>query len=229
MLVIVFDTETTGLPKSKNVNEIDKWPHIVQFSYVIYNTDTQKIEKVVDEIIKLPENIIMEQEVINIHGITNEISQSKGVSINKVIVDFMIDLQNVDLLVGHNLTFDINMLIVEILRITKEKEKYNNNLDSESNNKVDYWCNGLINIINQKKKLCTMQESIDLCNIKMISKKYNKEFVKFPKLSELHKYLFNYVPENLHNSLIDVYICLKCFCKLKYDITLDEKKFYMEL
>jgi DNA polymerase III epsilon subunit-like protein len=229
MLVIVFDTETTGLPKSKNVNDTDKWPHIVQFSYVIYNTDTQKIEKVVDEIIKLPENIIMEQVVINIHGITNEISQNKGINIKKVIADFMLDLQNVELLVGHNLSFDINVLTVEILRIINEKNIENKYSDVELNKKIEYWKSGLINIINEKKKLCTMQETIDLCNIKMISKKDNKEFVKFPKLSELHNYLFNYVPENLHNSLIDVYICLKCFCKLKYDITLDEKKFYMEL
>ena len=40
MRVLVFDTETTGLPKSKIINPdtLNLWPHIVQFSYIIYDT-----------------------------------------------------------------------------------------------------------------------------------------------------------------------------------------------
>ena len=45
MKLIIFDTETTGLPKTKNIN-IDYlylWPYIVQFSYIIYDTEINKI------------------------------------------------------------------------------------------------------------------------------------------------------------------------------------------
>ena len=61
MKIAVFDTETTGLPKSKLINEItlQLWPHIVQFSYMIYDTELQKIIKTVDLVIKIPENIQM--------------------------------------------------------------------------------------------------------------------------------------------------------------------------
>ena len=44
MKIIVFDTETTGLPKTKIINELSLplWPHIVQFSYIISYLLTMK-------------------------------------------------------------------------------------------------------------------------------------------------------------------------------------------
>ena len=40
---------------------------------------------------------------------------------------------------------------------------------------------------------------------------------KWMKLVDLHEYLFKTVPQNLHNSLIDVFVCFRCFCKLYYN------------
>ena len=71
MKIIVFDTETTGLPKKvivpkKTVGEeehgdgvlpikyavasetVTIWPHIVQFSYIVYDTTINEILKVSD-------------------------------------------------------------------------------------------------------------------------------------------------------------------------------------
>jgi len=62
-----------------------------------------------------------------------------------------------------------------------------------------------------------MQESLEICNIKALTKD-GKEYVKFPSLTELHKYLFNVVPKKLHNSLNDVLICLRCFYKMHFDV-----------
>ena len=44
MKVIVFDTETSGLPKSKIINQNTQhlWPFIVQFSYIIYDKRIQR-------------------------------------------------------------------------------------------------------------------------------------------------------------------------------------------
>ena len=45
MRVLVFDTETTGLPKSNIINNttLNLWPHIVQFSYIVFDTETNSI------------------------------------------------------------------------------------------------------------------------------------------------------------------------------------------
>ena len=36
-------------------------------------------------------------------------------------------------------------------------------------------------------------------------------YLKPPKLFELHKHYFHSVPQNLHNSLVDVFVCFRCF------------------
>jgi hypothetical protein len=41
---------------------------------------------------------------------------------------------------------------------------------------------------------------------------------KFPKLSELHDHQFGTVPFGLHNSLIDILVCFRCFGKLYWDV-----------
>ena len=58
--IIVFDTETTGLPRSKIINSetLHLWPHVVQFSYVMYNVGQMKMEKVKDVVVKIPETIV---------------------------------------------------------------------------------------------------------------------------------------------------------------------------
>ena len=60
-----------------------------------------------------------------------------------------------------------------------------------------------------------------MCNLKTISK-YGKEYVKFPKLNELHMKLFNSQPRNLHNSLNDVLICLRCYYMLEHKVDIIE-------
>jgi len=218
MRVLVFDTETTGLPKSKNINKesLGLWPYIVQFSYVVYNFTDNKIESMLDSIVKIPELIIISQECTNIHGLTKEICDKKGVDIKDIIFTFMEDLKKCDLIVGHNIKFDLNMVKVEMLRLA-ESLYYFEKLY------LDVFNETIQNLPNEKI-YCTMQNSIELCGIKKIDK-FGKEYNKFPKLLELYNKLFETIPKNLHNSLNDVLICLRCFgvLKLKIDVLKENK------
>jgi DNA polymerase III epsilon subunit-like protein len=220
MKVLIFDTETTGLPQSKIISQdtLDKWPHIVQFSYLVFDASLNTIIETKDYIIQIPQEIEISEGSIALHGITNEISKKDGVSIEVALQEFFISLKNVDLLVGHNISFDINMIYIELLRIIYFKEYHQNLITSY---KYD-----LHFLTNFKNIYCTMQESIELCNIKAISK-LGKEYMKFPKLSELHERLFKTNPKNLHNSLVDILITLRCFMKLtsEIDLLLDCKNY----
>ena len=71
-------------------------------------------------------------------------------------------------------------------------------------------------LIDSKDIYCTMKESIALCAIET-KDKFGRNYNKFPKLIELYQKLFQISPNNLHNSLNDVIVCLRCFMKLKYD------------
>jgi DNA polymerase III epsilon subunit-like protein len=210
MLVLIFDTETTGLSKSKIISPdtLDMWPHIVQFSYILFDTETNKICKTNDFIIRLDPGVNIPDEASNIHGITNEISREKGTSIQDAMGHFFYHLQTADMLVGHNVSFDNNMLKVELLRIIYNK-KYPQYHISAYKRDLHY-------LTNFENVFCTMMETIELCKIETISR-YGEKYNKYPRLSELHNKLFDTVPNMLHNSLVDILATLRCFMKLKYD------------
>lgn len=214
MRFLVFDTETTGLPKTKYISPstLDLWPYIVQFSYVIYDSSLNDIVLSKDYIIKLPESILISEDCSKIHGITNEISNNNGITINEVLNEFFYYLRGADKLIGHNISFDINMIKIELLRIIHNK------LDTPKQIKLYKF--DLHYITNYKNIYCTLQESIDFCNIKAINK-FGKEYLKYPKLIELHQKLFNSSPNNLHNSFNDILVTLRCFMKLNHKIDLN--------
>lgn len=220
MLILVFDTETTGLPKSKNLskNTINLWPYIVQFSYVVYDLKNNNLIKMRDSIIKIPDNIEISKESTEIHGITNEICKSTGKNILSVLLEFLEDFKSVDQIVGHNLNFDLNMIKAEILRILADLKNDKVELAKQFNSGYE--------LLNTSKNLyCTMQETIEYCDIKALDKN-GVEYQKYPKLIELYTKMFNETPKNLHNSLNDVIVCLRCFAmwKHKTDILKNNKE-----
>jgi DNA polymerase-3 subunit alpha len=208
MRVLVFDTETSGLPKSKiiNASTLHLWPFIVQFSYIIFDNDSKNIEKIYDKIIKVKTYNVISEESIKLHGITNEISDTKGVNLINVLTEFLYDLDKVDLMIGHNIEFDISMIKVELLRIINEYEK-DETMKEKLKSQLEF-------ILNLDKTYCTMRNSIDLCKIEKENSR--GKYFKFPSLTELHEKLFNIKPKSLHNSLNDILITLRCFIKM-YD------------
>ena len=110
MKVLVFDVETTGLPKKRNASifELDNWPYIVQFSWMIYDISDNKITSVQDFVIKLPDTVTIPEDSIKIHGITNEMSKN-GYDIKNILYIFMNYVKRVDIVVAHNIEFDKNL------------------------------------------------------------------------------------------------------------------------
>lgn len=218
MIVLVFDTETNGLPETKIINPdtLNLWPHIVQLSYVIYDIDKNILVDVHDSIVKVKDGITISEESSKIHGITNIISNMSGIEIELIFAELFYNLKRVDLIVGHNVSFDINIVMVELLRLI-----YSGNNKIPESELISYK-HYLHFITNAKNVCCTMKMAKDICQIKAISKMGN-EYNKFPKLIETHQHLFTEVPNNLHNSLNDILVTLRCFCKIAYGIDLYEK------
>ena len=64
MKIIVYDTETTGLlPKKTNTSpcleNVTDYPYIVQLSYIVYDIETNTVIKIYDQIISIPDNIVI--------------------------------------------------------------------------------------------------------------------------------------------------------------------------
>ena len=204
MKILIFDTETTGLPTERNASIIatHKWPYIVQLSYILYDTDCSMVLNSIDKIIKLSEGITISKESENIHKISNEMSKTKGVDIKKELQEFNNMLIESDLVVAHNISFDKQMIMVECIR-----HKLQQNFTRNTNRKPEY---------------CTMKNSVNICKIPKVS--LNGDiYYKYPKLIELYQHLFDETPDGLHNSMIDVLACLRCYGKMKLDVDLLEK------
>jgi DNA polymerase III epsilon subunit-like protein len=178
--VLCLDTETTGLPPKGAAPNPETYPHIVQWSFVLVDTDAETVQEH-DFILKVQGPI----PTTDIHGITEGRSTQCGYSFRDVYAIFEVCLSLAELIVGHNLEFDLNMINAECMR------------------------NGLPTLppMNQ---FCTMRRGKELCNIIA-----PQGYVKFPKLAELYERLFKQTPSNLHNSLTDVYACLRCFYSLQ--------------
>ena len=199
MKVLVFDTETTGLPEKRNTSilETEKWPYIVQISWVAYDTETESYE-MEDHIIDC--GVDIPQESVNIHGISKKISERKGENLWEVMNKFDAALINCDMVIGHNISFDKRVYMVEAIR----------------NRRRQYFTRDGV----RKPEYCTMKKSKEICNIMKTNSK-GETYLKYPSLSELHDKLFGFIPKGTHDSMADVLITLRCFIMLegKIDVT----------
>lgn len=210
MRILIYDTETTGLPeKGAGHHEYDKWPHIVQLSFLVYNlTDRQCVDKtplstlvpiiMSDSIVK-PEGYIISNDVSQIHGITQEFAEKVGVPIKDCLSYFLSQIEEADVIVAHNSSFDKNTIHAEMFRCgllaTSPKWKTKSTV----------------------KEICTMTVSTAICRRSFPSEMehpypYDNR-TKWPRLDELFRVLFpdEIPPPNLHNSLIDVQVTARCF------------------
>lgn len=213
MKILVFDTETTGLPEENNVSILDtfRWPYIVQLSFIYYDSEINDVIEYYDNVIKLPDNITIPEDSIRIHGITNEIMREKGINIITALKKFNDILKECDIVIAHNISFDKRIIMVECIR-----------------NKISqYFTRGQ----NKKPEFCTMKNSKNICKIKMVNFK-GQEYFKSPKLCELYSFIFKEEPRNLHNSFVDVLLCLRCYFAIieNRDIIInnDIKKLFLE-
>jgi DNA polymerase III epsilon subunit-like protein len=183
MRVLVFDTETTGLPDDYTIPAKQRrgnWPHIVSISWILLEND---VPVSVKSFVVKPRGWIIPTSSTEIHKITHQYAVEKGVDLEYVITEFI--KERYDLLVAHNLNFDENVLVNAI-----------------------YWDLGRFNFEEfPHPKRCTMTIGRSICKLPSSNPKYFKS----PKLSELYAYVFNGKPslEHLHSSLYDTEILVK--------------------
>lgn len=126
----------------------------------------------------------------------------KMTDISSALREFMEDVRTCDYIVGHNIDFDIKMILAELKR---------SNMNSE-----------FIEFLLLDNFVCTMMKMINVSKIEALTK-FGKKYFKFPKLKEAYKTLFGYEPSGpaLHNAIIDVVVCLRIFCKLGDPVDID--------
>ena len=186
-MYLIFDTETTGLPKNWKapITDTDNWPRCVQIAWQLHDEMGELIEDQ-NYLIK-PENFEIPYESQKIHGISTELAFEDGKPLDEVLEKFNSSLKNSSFVIGHNINFDINVIGCEFYRT------------------------GIENILPSIKLLDTCTEDTALlCELPGgRGGKY-----KLPTLIELHEFLFDASFKEAHNATADVEATARCFLEL---------------
>lgn len=189
MKILIFDTETGGVNCHMN--------DILQLSYQVIDSKTQKIQKEVNHYFPWPENKHHVQwGAIQVNGLTEEYLATKELSDRyDALMEFYDDMDECEVIVAHNGDFDKGFIEATADRegIRKMYRRWPVMID-------------------------TMKSTTDLCRLPAHSGRCG---YKWPKLIELAECLRIDTDDiNLHDSTADVELTKRCFLYLL------EKKFY---
>jgi DNA polymerase-3 subunit alpha len=214
MNVLIFDVETTGLlPKTKD----DPQVYITQLSFALYDTKNNRLIKTYNAFINIPEHVVISEKITQITGIDREKLNKDGIDIVEALEVFFDAYSRADVIVAHNLEFDSKIMEIEAAR---NYERFTNR---EIAPFIVWMFDSIYNKLYDIQMKCSMKMSIDLCNIQ--KKNSFGTYKKYPTLCELYETLFHTKPENLHNSMMDVIVCLRCYLKMDYNIDISESDF----
>ncbi len=183
-MYIIFDTETTGLPKDWNapITDVDNWPRCIQIAWQLHDEMGNLIEHE-DYLIK-PAGFDIPYDSERIHGISTLLATEKGVDINSVLAKFNTALGKAKFVVGQNVGFDLNIMGAEFHRAQK----------TTSLNTIPFL------------DTCT---EVTASLLKLPGGRGGR--FKLPTLTELHEYLFGVPFGEAHNATADVEATTRCF------------------
>ncbi len=186
-MYLIFDTETTGLPKRWDAppSDTDNWPRCVQIAWQLHD-DMGRLLVQYDTLVR-PEGFNIPYDAEQIHGISTDLALKEGKPLETVLADFREALEKTRFLVGQNVGFDINVMGAECIRATGE-----NPLEG-------------LPVLDT----CT-EDTAELCQLP--GGRGGK--FKLPTLTELHQHLFGEPFEEAHNASADVEATARCFLEL---------------
>jgi len=186
-MYIIFDTETTGLPKKWNApyTDTDNWPRCIQIAWQLHDEMGQLVEH--KDYLVRPDGFNIPYDAERIHGISTELAEAEGVPLVQVLNEFNEALGKAKFVVGQNVSFDNNVMGCEFHRL------------------------GVTTALNDMLVLDTCTEkTAELCKIP--GGRGGK--FKLPTLTELHEFLFQQPFSEAHNATADVEATTRCFFEL---------------
>jgi DNA polymerase III subunit epsilon len=183
MKICVWDTETTGFPVKDG--KLEQQPYIIQFAAIVSELeDDGSIREIERHDILIKPRISIPFGASQVNGIYDR--DVENVPYIEDSIDTIMKVLNAaDIVVGHNVSYDEQILGYELDRLGRSG---------------DY---------TPIQSICTMKASTEYCKLP------GRGFAwKSPKLSELHRHLFGEWFEGAHNALVDVEATGRSFFEL---------------
>ncbi len=171
-----LDIETTGL--INNPLDYESYPRIIQISY--YDSYKREIQNIYIK----PDGFEISPEIEKLTGLTKEFLEVHGVNIKDALYSIELNKHGGEVIVGHNIDFDLSVIDSEYIRFKKNSNEYIRNNPLRNGAQV----------------FCTMKKFSNIFN------------VKYPKLTELYEYFFDDMPSiTPHNAKNDLEILIDCY------------------
>ena len=186
-MYLIFDTETTGLPKRWNapLSDSENWPRCIQIAWQIHDAKGEVVAH--EDYLIHPDGFTIPFDSEQVHGISTALAEDQGIPLEEVLEKFHSALDQVDYVVGHNVSFDRNIMGAEYLR------------------------SGLEDVLENKAVIDTCnEETAQLCQLP--GGRGGK--FKLPTLSELYRFLFQESFMEAHNATADVEATSRAFLEL---------------
>ena len=186
-MYLIFDTETTGLPRNYKapITDSANWPRAVQIAWQLHDQWGNLIEH--QDFLIAPDGFDIPYDAEKVHGISTKLAETQGVPIAEVFAAFNQALSKTQYVVGQNIGFDINIMGAEFYRYGVESPLTT------------------IPVLDT----CT-ETTANLCQI--AGGKGGR--YKLPTLTELHSFLFGIPFSEAHNATADVEATARCFFEL---------------
>lgn len=191
--ILIFDTETTGLPRWDLPADHASQPRIVDIAGVLCDEHGEVVESY-ESLVK-PEGWVVDAGAANIHGITTEIAAAQGKPIAEVMDGFDALHNQATLIVAFNIKFDDKLLRGERRRLGRPDGF------------------GTVPIF------CAMRGAAPLCKIAPTSKmqKAGRLNFKSPKLSEAIQILLKREHVGAHRAMADVMATKELYFSFRWD------------
>ena len=200
-MFLIFDTETTGLPRNFNapLSDSDNWPRMVQIAWQLHDAAGNLLSA--KSIIVKPEGYTIPFNAEQIHGISTQRALAEGADLKEVLLEFAEVVKQTQYLCGHNIGFDNNIIGAEFLRTQMPNFFEGKGVIDTKNDETTAFC--------------------------AIPGGKGGKF-KWPTLTELYTKLFNKGFEEAHNAAFDVAATAKCFFEIIRRRVIQVKEFSIE-
>ena len=186
MRFAVLDTETTGI--IRRGYDDPAAPYLAALAMVIYDSDKERVEASFNTMIQ-PDGWTMPPEAGAVNGLDDETLALYGLPVTMVLHPTIELLLPVDLIIGHNVIFDIKILAAALYRADML---------------------GSLEALLSKDTYCTMQESKSIVQAKTANGR-----LKNPKLTEAYEFFFDRPLDSAHSANADVIATLEIYLALQ--------------
>lgn len=201
--ILFYDTETSGLPLWSQPSEHPNQPRVVQLAGLLCNEETGEELQQMNMIVR-PDGWTIPDQVAAVHGITTERALAEGLDAGHVLEHFLELWSEADRRGGHNESFDMRMLRIEIMRSPVFSIRAVGELSF-----ADHW--------KQAPAYCTQTNSTKIVNLpptpKMIAAR--RLGPKSPNLGEAYEFFTGQKLEGAHDAMNDVRACKAVYYGIK--------------